>query len=136
MTNSFDGEVLYVVADGGKARFLRHTDGKMVEVQAFDSASHEGTPGMTPSGSSLGEQKKDAFARVVADRMNAVTNTSKALDGFVLAAPGEVLHDIRGHLSKPAQDKLIKTFVKDLTNIPAHDLASHFDIPETGWKTV
>ncbi|NHN83292.1 peptidase [Acetobacter musti] len=135
MPNSFDGETAYVVVDGGKAKFFKHKDGKFEEIASFDSAKHEGTPGMTPSGSSLGEQKKDAFARVVADRMNEITQRSSNLDGFVLAAPGEVLHDLREHLSKPAQQKLIKTLVKDLTNIPVSELPSHFDIPETGWKT-
>ncbi|NHO34380.1 baeRF12 domain-containing protein [Acetobacter fallax] len=135
MVNSFDGETAYVVVDGQKAKFFKHKEGRFEEIASINSAKHEGTPGMTPSGSSLGEQKKDAFARVVADRMNEITQKSSNLDGFVIAAPGEVLHDLREHLSKPAQQKLIKTLVKDLTNIPVHDLPSHFDIPETGWKS-
>lgn len=135
MTNNFDGETVYVTADGAKARFFRHKEGKFEEVASIDEHHHEGTPGKTPSGSSPAEQKKDAFARVVADKINDLVAHNAGLDGIVLASPGEVLHDLRQHLTKPAQAKLLKTFVKDLTNIPAHDLPKHFDIPETGWKT-
>ncbi|ATJ89527.1 peptidase [Acetobacter senegalensis] len=134
MAESRDGRVIYVVADGGKVRFLHDAQGEFKDVQDFDAHDHEGTPGKVPSGSTPADNAKDAFARVVADRINALVNKGGQIDGFVLAAPAPVLHEIRTHLSKPAEAKLIKSFPKDLTNIPAHELRSHFDIPATGWQ--
>ncbi|GBQ07622.1 host attachment protein [Acetobacter cerevisiae] len=133
MIESRDGRVIYVVADGRKVRFLHDGEGKMHDVQDFDSEKHEATPGKMPTGATPKDAAKDGFARVVADRLNALVNSGEKIDGFVLAAPAPVLHEIRQHLSKPAAAKLIKTFDKDFTNIPAHDLRKHFDIPATGW---
>lgn len=134
MLESRDGRVIYVVADGGKVRFLHDSQGEMRDVTDFDQHDHEGTPGKMPSGSTPADQAKDAFARVVAERINAAVQAGNKLDGIVLAAPAPVLHEIRESLSKPAQAKIIKTFVKDLINIPAHDMRRHFDIPATGWQ--
>ncbi|MCX2561607.1 host attachment protein [Acetobacter farinalis] len=133
MSEARDGRVIYVVADGGKVRFLHDSAGKLHDVQDFDSEKHEGTPGKLPTGATPKDAAKDGFARVVADRLNALANSGEKIDGFVLAAPPSVLHEIRTHLGKPATAKLIKTFDKDFTNIPAHDLRKHFDIPVTGW---
>lgn len=135
MTNSFDGEVVYIVADGAKAKLLRHKDGAFSAIETLDAQKAAGTPGVTSPGASPADRAKDAFARVVADRLNTLAAYGGALDGFVLAAPAEALHEIREHLSKPAQAKILKTLVKDLVNIPQSQLASHFDIPETGWKS-
>ncbi|MFT8516804.1 MAG: host attachment protein, partial [Acetobacter persici] len=121
MIESQDGRVIYVVADGGKVRFLHDGQGKMHDVQDFDSETHEATPGKLPSGATPKDAAKDGFARVVADRLNALVNSGKTIDGFVLAAPAPVLHEIREHLSNPAAAKLIKTFDKVLPNIPSHD---------------
>ncbi|MFT9025762.1 host attachment protein [Acetobacter indonesiensis] len=134
MPNSMDGRVIYVVADGGKVRFLHDSQGQLKEVQDFDAHDHQGTPGKVPTASTPADNAKDAFARVVADQINAAINKGGKIDGIVLAAPATTLHEIREHLSKPATAKLIKTFTKDLTNIPTHDLRDHFDIPETGWQ--
>ena len=59
------------------------------------------------------------------DRMEAAVRTG-SIEEIVLAAPGHVLHDIREHLDKEATAKLGKSLSKDLTNIPEHELASHF----------
>lgn len=134
MLESRDGRVIYVVADGGKVRFLHDAQGEMCDVTDFDQHDHEGTPGKVPSGATPADQAKEAFARVVAERINAAVQSGGKVDGLVIAAPAPILHEIRENLSKPAQAKLIKTFTKDLTNIPAHDLRHHFDIPATGWQ--
>ncbi|MFS8367196.1 host attachment protein [Acetobacter oryzifermentans] len=133
MTEARDGLVVYVVADGGKVRFLHDAEGEMRDVQDFDTRGHEGTPGKMPSGSTPADDAKDAFARVVADRMNSLIAHGGKVDGFVVAALAPIIHEIKTHLSKPATAKIIKTFTKDLTNVPAHELRKHFDIPETGW---
>ncbi|GAN59410.1 MULTISPECIES: host attachment protein [Acetobacter] len=134
MSESRDGQIVYIVADGGKVRFLHDSQGQMHDVVDFDQHDHEGTPGKVPSGSTPADQAKEAFARVVADRINAAVQKNSKIEGLVLAASAPVLHEIRENLSKPAQAKLIKSFPKDLTNIPAHELRSHFDIPATGWQ--
>ncbi|MBO1326017.1 host attachment protein [Acetobacter sp. TBRC 12305] len=137
MTEARDGLIVYVVADGGKARFVHDADGTMRDVQDFDTRSKgegDATPGKMPAGSTPSDLHKDAFARTVADRMNdLVAHDTAQVAGFVLAAPAPVLHEIRTHLSKPAAAKVITALPKDLTNVPAHDLRGHFDIPATGW---
>ncbi|GAB3588451.1 MULTISPECIES: baeRF12 domain-containing protein [Acetobacter] len=134
MTEARDGQVVYVVADGGKVRFLHDHQGSMHDVQVSDSHDHTGTPGQMPAGASPSDTRKDAFARSVAEHMNAqVAHDGANVAGFVLAAPAHILHEIREHLSAPAAARVIKVLSKDLINIPAHDIRDHFDIPATGW---
>lgn len=136
MPNSFDGKVIYLVADGGKARILRHEDGHLHEVSHLAAGEIAGSSGNGRGEFSVAEHHKEEFAKQVAKWLNDQFHAGAQPDGFVLAAPAKVLHVIREALSKPAQAKLIKSIDKDLINIPAAELASHFDIPETGWKTV
>ncbi|MCE0743067.1 host attachment protein [Acetobacter sicerae] len=135
MPNSFDGQVIYIVADGGKARVLQHKDGHMHEVSHFAAAEIAGSSDNGRGDFSVSDHHKEEFGKRVATWMNDQLHGSSKPDGFVLAAPAKVLHVIREHLAKPTQAKLIKSIDKDLINIPVADLASHFDIPETGWKT-
>ncbi|MFT9361324.1 host attachment protein [Acetobacter okinawensis] len=133
MTEERDGLVVYVVADGGKVRFLHDAQGEMRDVSDVKAEGHEDTPGKLPPETAPRTAAKEGFARNVADRINAMVAHGDKVAGFVIAAPAPVMHDIRAHLSKPAEAKVIKTLIKDLTNIPAHDLHGHFDIPATGW---
>ncbi len=122
----------YVVADGGKARFLTLDDGAMRTVQHFDNSGHGSTEDPSAGTSQLKAPKADPkdqakahFAKQVADRLNEAVRTHKA-DEIVLAAPAPILHEIREALDKAATGKLGKSLSKDLTNTPDHDLASHF----------
>ena len=134
MTEARDGQVVYVVADGGKVRFLHDSQGAMHDVEVSDSHAHTATPGQMPAGATPADARKDAFARSVADRMNAqVAHDGANVAAFVVAAPAPVLHEIRQHLSAPAAARVIKVLSKDLINIPSHELRAHFDIPATGW---
>lgn len=47
-------------------------------------------------------------------------------DELYIAAPAKTLHEIRAHLTKPAQAKLKDTLDKDLTKVPDHELWPHF----------
>ncbi|GBQ20792.1 AtsE protein [Acetobacter estunensis NRIC 0472] len=135
MAESLDGKVVYIVADGGKARILHHKDGHMHEVSSFAAAEIAGSSDNGRGDFSVADHHKEEFGRRVAKWMNDALHGSNTPDGFVLAAPAKVLHVIREHLAKPTQAKLIKSIDKDLINIPTNDLVSHFDIPETGWQT-
>ena len=47
-------------------------------------------------------------------------------DELYIAAPARTLHEIRAHLTKPAQAKLKDTLDKDLSKVPDHELWPHF----------
>ncbi len=127
------GTTWYVVADGGKARILALDGGEMRTLQHFDNSGHGNTDADPSAGTSQlkapktdpHDQAKAHFARQVADRLNEAVRTGK-VDEIVLAAPAHMLHDIREELDKAATSKLGKSLSKDLTNTPAHELASHF----------
>ena len=133
MTEERDGLIVYVAADGGKVRFLHDAQGEMRDVTDLKADGHEDSPGKRPPETDPRRAAKEGFARNVADRINAMVAHGANVAGFVIAAPAPIMHDIRAHLSKPAEAKVLKTLLKDLTNIPAHDLHKHFDIPATGW---
>ncbi|MCH4024636.1 MAG: host attachment protein [Acetobacter sp.] len=129
-----DGEVIYVVADGGHARLLRHEAHGLVAFETLEAGKLSLPPGVMPRGATPADRAKDGFARGVADRLNDLSSHHHPLQGFVLAAPATALHEIREHLSKVAAEKIIKTFTKDLVGIPDHELLEHFDVPATGWN--
>ena len=124
----------YVVADGGKARILTRHEGEMRTLHHFDSSGHGDTDEDSSAGTSQlkapkadpHDQAKARFARQVAGRLNEAVRTGK-VDDIVLAASPQVLHEIREELDKAASAKLGKAVSKDLTNIPDHELASHFE---------
>lgn len=128
-----DGDTWYVVADGGKARILTRDGEAMRTVQHFDAAGH-GDAAADAAGevsqikapkSDPNQQVKAHFAHEVAARINEAVRTNRVAS-VVLAAPAPVLHEIREKLDKKATGALEKSLSKDLTNIPDHDLASHF----------
>lgn len=128
-----DGTTWYVVADGGKARILTLADGAMRAVQQFDNSGH-GSTDADESGeisqlkapkADPREQIKALFAKHVAKVLNEAVRANN-VDEIVLAAPPHMLHDIREGLDKAATAKLGKSFSKDLTNTPDHELAAYF----------
>lgn len=132
--------VLYAVCDGEKARFLRYDGQQMRTIQRF--GAHDKETDAEGEVASIKEprsdpkaQVKERFARQIAEEIEKALGSNPALEGLVLAAAPHVLHDIREHFTKATSKKLIKSESKDLTNIPDHDLLSHFDRPATGWPT-
>jgi len=131
---SKDNATWYVVADGGKARVLTGSGRSMRTVHVFDNSGDGSTDDdpaagrsqLTAPESDPHEQAKLAFEKKVADELNEAVRTGK-LDSIVLAAPAHALHNIRGHLNKAALAVLSKSLTKDLTNVPDHELAGHFD---------
>ena len=123
----------YVVADGGKARFLTLDGGRVHTLETFDNSGHgdtdvdasAGTSQLKAPKSDPHEQAKEHFAKQVAAKLNEDVRTGK-VDEIILAAPAHVLHDIREALDKAASAKLGKTLSKDFANTPDGELASHF----------
>ena len=123
----------YVVADGSKARILTKNNGQMRTLSHFDNSGHgstnedpsAGTSQLKAPKSDPHDQAKAHFAKQVAARINEAVRTGN-IGEIVLAAPGNMLHDIREELDKAAAAKLGKSLSKDLTNTPENELASHF----------
>ena len=123
----------YVVADGGKARFLTLDGGRMRTLESFDNSGHgdtdedpsAGTSQLKAPKSDPHDQAKEHFAKLVAAKLNEAVRTGK-IDEIILAAPAHVLHDVREALDKAASSKIGKTLSKDLANTPDGELASHF----------
>jgi hypothetical protein len=113
----------YVVADGGKARFLtRAKDGAMTTLSSFDSSGHGDTG--EDDAATIGHIKapksdpaaqiKALFARQVAAHLNTAAEAQ------------HVLNEIEAALDKRAAGMLRARLSKDLTNISDHDLPAHF----------
>lgn len=132
--DSKQGVTWFVVADGGKARVLTGSGRGMHTVHVFDNSGLANTDDdpaaarsqFTAAESDPHEQAKLSFEKLVADELNEAVRTGR-VDSIVLAAPAHALHNIRGHLNKATTAVVSKTLTKDLTNIPDHELADHFD---------
>lgn len=128
--------VLYVVADGEKARFLKLEGSELHTLERFDL--HKGSNAEKDVGSIKAPhsdphgQLKVRFAHDLAGHINVAARDTN-IEGVFLIAPPQALHDIRDHLDKPTTKKLFKTLTKDLTNTSDRDLLKHLDRPETGW---
>ncbi|GAN55347.1 baeRF12 domain-containing protein [Tanticharoenia sakaeratensis] len=129
--------VLYVVADGNKARFLKYDGQQLRTTRSFDAQTapaHAEVGSIKTPHADPRTQIKERFAREVADAIAHDAQQDSAVEGIALAAPASTLHEIRSHLNKATAAKLVTTESKDLTNIADHDLLSHFHRPATGWE--
>ncbi|PYD64383.1 baeRF12 domain-containing protein [Gluconacetobacter entanii] len=114
--------VWYVVADSLHARILKHGEHGLATIAHLKSDDAKG-----PTAPHDG-----AYGNVIAAYLNDAVRKKEA-PGLAIAAPGEVMHQIIAHLDVEARPAVVAKLEKDLTNIPDHNLASHFDIPATGW---
>ena len=132
--DSKHGVTWYVVADGGKARVLTGSGRGMHTVHVFDNSGLGNTDDdpaaarsqFTASESDPHEQAKLTFEKKIADELNEAVQGGR-VDSIVLTAPAHAMHNIRKHLSKATAAVLSRSLTKDLTNVPDHELASHFD---------
>ncbi|MBB2191405.1 host attachment protein [Gluconacetobacter azotocaptans] len=106
----------YVVADGARARVLKHAGGTFHPLTSLTA----------------GDEGEDAFARTLATYLNDAAERGE-IDGLALAAPPRTLHLLRTHLSATVRALVVSEQPHDLTGVADHDLPSHFDIPATGW---
>jgi protein required for attachment to host cells len=135
-------KLLFVLADGGRARFVKRTPstGHFVTLEEIDRTSalarlraelRASPPSSThasasPRRSAVGEEDfirpaKEAFMAEVAQRALALVR-ERELDGVFLAAPPPLIGRLRACLD--GQAPLAGAIRKDLTKTPDHDLGA------------
>ena len=139
-----DRNLLFVLADGEHARFVRPADDNALHTQedldspfahmrsadlgsdkpgaAFHSDStqhHAKLPRHDPH-----ELEKAAFAKDIATRLNEAAARG-LFEELVLVAPSRTLIGIEAALDGTAKGRLIGTLKKDLTKTPDHELWPH-----------
>jgi len=142
----------YVVADGGRARFLQKrnprrsfaaphqmfaTDREFVSAHIHDRSSDLGTapPGRSYESAGFvrhGVQPREDLHRTekrnFVDEVAAALNDANAGDEFdrlILVAPAHALSEFRRALDGSTQRKIAGELQKDLTHVPEADLAEH-----------
>lgn len=121
---------LVVVADGGKALFLRakagHGGGAVtlheVEKLAQGDKPLQGPSGSRPEEQSAKQTGEASFAHHVAKHLEQMSRSGHASD-IVIAADPQTLGQIRSALHKSVADKVAFTLDKDLTNHAMADIA-------------
>ncbi len=134
----------YVIADGGRARFVARDDkgtfrtvGSFVATELHLRSSDLGLdrPARVKESASparhaieprrdLKEAAKEDFVKLVAEQIEAEYGSGQ-FDKLVLVAPPGVLTELKNALSKPIARLVASDLQKDLTKIPDHDLAAH-----------
>ncbi len=134
----------YVIADGGRARFIEQDDtGAFRTVLSFVAAElHERShdlgrdrPSRVKESANaarhavqprrdLHEAAKQDFVALVAEKIES-EHAGGQFDRLVLVAPPGVLTELKQKLSKPMIQLVVNDLQKDLTKVPDHDLAEH-----------
>jgi protein required for attachment to host cells len=141
-------KVWYVIADGGKARFVERdkkgvfrTVASFVSTELHDRTSDLGRdkPARAHESASatrhaieprrdLKEAAKADFVKLVAEQIDAEHERGQ-FDKIMLVAPPGVLTELKENLSRPIAGIVVDDLQKDLTNIPDHQLADHLAAP-------
>jgi protein required for attachment to host cells len=134
----------YVIADGGRARFVeRDESGAFRTVVSFDSSErHERShdlgrerPARVKESANaarhaieprrdLHDAAKEDFVKLVAEELDAEHGRGQ-FDELVLVAPPRVLTELKQYLSKSMAKLVVDGLQKDLTKVADHDLAQH-----------
>jgi protein required for attachment to host cells len=137
----------YVIADGGRARFVERDDkGAFRTLSSFVSTElHKRSeelgrdrPARVQESATTGrhavepkrdlhEAAKEDFIRTVGVEL-ADRQKEGQFDELVLVAPPGVIHELKVALTKPVAACVVKELKKDLTKVPDHDLGSHFSL--------
>jgi protein required for attachment to host cells len=136
----------YVIADGGRARILqkRGTGDMFDMVRELVSADlHRHTrdlgserPGRSRESASsahhaveprqdLHRAEKRSFVEEIAEALNEA-GAGDEFDRLILVAPAHALRTLHGGLDAATRPKVAAQLQKDLTNVPAAELAKHF----------
>jgi protein required for attachment to host cells len=138
----------YVIADGGRARFVERDEaGAYRTVASFVSSelhmsSHElgrDRPARVKESTSparsaveprrdLHQAAKEDFIRVVGAELSELYGQAP-FDQVMLVAPPGVIAELRAALSAPMAKLVVKELHKDLTKVPDHELTSHLPPP-------
>jgi protein required for attachment to host cells len=138
---------LYVIADGGRARFVAmddagnfHTVSSFVSSEVHDRSSDLGRdrPSRVKESANAArhaiEPKHDLHDAVKAEFVREVAaaidqeHGERKFDELVLVAPSRVIGPLRTALSSSLAKHVVKELQKDLTKIADHDLRSHLII--------
>jgi len=139
-----NAKVWYVIADGGRARFVERDDrGAYRTVLSFVASElHERSqdlgldrPARVKESASparhavdprrdLHEAAKEDFIKLVAEQLDAEHGRGQ-FEKLVLVAPRGVLTELKQKLSKPMAKLLAGDLQKDLTRVPDHALVEH-----------
>jgi len=139
-----NAKVWYVIADGGRARFVERDDrGAYRTVLSFVASElHERSqdlgldrPARVKESASparhavaprrdLHEAAKEDFVKLVAEQLDAEHGRGQ-FEKLVLVAPRGVLTELKQKLSKPMAKLLAGDLQKDLTKVPDHALVEH-----------
>jgi protein required for attachment to host cells len=137
-------KTLYVIADGGRARFVeRDENGAFRTIASFASSeahqrSHDlglDRPARVKESANtarhaveprrdLHAAAKEDFVKHVAGEIDA-EHGRKSFDKLVLVAPPRVLTELKEKLSAAMAKLSADSLQKDLTKVPDHDLAEH-----------
>jgi protein required for attachment to host cells len=137
-------KIWYVIADGGRARFVERDDnGAYRTVLSFVASElhqrardlgldrparvkESATPGrhaIEPR-RDLKEAAKEDFVKLVAEQLDEEHGRGQ-FESLVLIAPPGVLTELKNNLSKPIGQLVADDLQKDLTKVPDHDLTEH-----------
>jgi protein required for attachment to host cells len=137
-------KIWYVIADGGRARFVERDDkGAYRTVLSFVASElHQRSrdlgldrPARVKESAAparhaieprrdLKEASKENFVKLVAEQLDAEHGRGR-FDNIVLVAPPGVLTELKKNLSKPIAELVADDLQKDLTKVPDHDLTEH-----------
>ena len=137
-------KIWYVIADGGRARFVeRDENGAFRTVVSFVAAELHARssdlgrdrPARVKESANaarhaveprrdLHEAAKEDFVKLVAEQLEAEHKRGQ-FDSLVLVAPPRVLTELKQKLSKPIAELVVDDLQKDLTKVPDHDLTEH-----------
>lgn len=132
-----------VLASGARAKWIERDGDRFAvqdEMEAPESQAghhtatvhHGADPSRHGAGEAdLAEQRRRAFAIVIAERLNAQA-AKDAYARLALVAPPELLNAIRDHLSHEARSRLVHELPKDLTKTPLADLGRWLNSPLFG----
>lgn len=137
-------KLLYVIADGGRARFIeRDSQGRFRTASSFESSSlhkqsrdiatdrpgrvfesadssrHGIEPRLDPH-----EAEKRSFVDLVVAEIGRA-HAARSFDQFVFVAPPKVVGEFRRAAPATLASALKCTLQKDLTNTPDQDLTAH-----------
>ncbi len=134
----------FVIADGGRVRFVFPADDNALHTRDASDAPHlhdqssdlgSDKPGRSfESGSvtrhaiapkhDMHEMEKQKFAHTVARKVCDLSATN-GFSELILVAPAHILSEIQDHLDMTTAAKLVGTLAKDLTKVPDDALYPH-----------
>jgi len=134
----------YVIADGGRARFVEQDDrgtfrtlSNFVSTELHKRSEELGLdrPARVQESASptrhavepkrdLHDAAKEEFIRTVGAELAGLQKEG-SFDELVLVAPPGVIRELKDALTKPVAECVVKELHKDLTKVPDQDLTSH-----------